>query len=58
VVDAIKADTSIQLGHSRLAMSAVPVWCWSPEMLIESCCSSVYIGMLNKFYLTLPSEIE
>lgn len=38
--------------------SAVPVWCWSPEAFLESCRSSVFLGILKKWVLLVGKECQ
>lgn len=36
---------------TRVHVSTVPVWFWSPGRLLEGCCISIYAGILKNFHL-------
>lgn len=43
-----KANDWVVVQSTRLDISAVPIWCWSPGGFLRSCLSAVYIGILKK----------
>lgn len=49
--------TRVTVQSIRLVVSAVPVWCWSPRVILENCQFSVAcIGILKKWVLMAAED--
>lgn len=46
-----KAKNLAAVQSTRLDVSAVSVWCWSPTEVLESCQFLIHIGILKKYRL-------